>query len=268
MQRRRKHLTIGYGVVRQELSDGPVEAEPVALTTGVSEGTYFRNLLFEPLGFDSEAQGSIPLHVQTDSEAARRIALRAGVMPKVKHLGVRAFHCQEVFEEGRAHLHKVAGDQPGVSIPPDLFAKLVTVEWERVGPGESEQKGRPKAKEAEVQWTRLEKGRLFKDFKMRGRHGCFGRSFHCQPHNACRRKTSRDSPEENSYDVSQWTFHDAVNDVFGMLPRLVLCKYRKRWTEKEMTTSQAVIERNHDRVRILKKLGVKEVTTTTISEST
>eukprot|EP00971_Amphidinium_carterae_P008320 164229-Amphidinium_carterae.1 len=58
------------------------EAELIALTTGLS----------------------------ADSEAARCIALRAGVIPKVKHLGIRAL---------------------------------------QVGPSESENKGGPKAKEAE-----------------------------------------------------------------------------------------------------------------------
>eukprot|EP00971_Amphidinium_carterae_P211347 4193452-Amphidinium_carterae.1 len=40
---------------------------------------------------------------------------------------------------------------------------------------------------------------------------------------------------------------------------------RERWIEKEMTTSQAVIERDHDRA---KELGVTQVTITTIPEST
>eukprot|EP00971_Amphidinium_carterae_P047756 940464-Amphidinium_carterae.1 len=40
--------------------------------------------------------------------------------------------------------------------------------------------------------------------------------------------------------------------------------FRKRWTEKEMTISQAMMERDHDRV---KELGVKQVTITTIPES-
>eukprot|EP00971_Amphidinium_carterae_P350935 6491818-Amphidinium_carterae.1 len=88
------------------------EPELIALTTGLSEGMYVRNLLCELFGFDGETQGSIALHFHTDSKAARCIALRAGVIPKVKtvkHLGIGAPHCQQVFEEGRPRLHKVAG---------------------------------------------------------------------------------------------------------------------------------------------------------------
>eukprot|EP00971_Amphidinium_carterae_P002704 53506-Amphidinium_carterae.1 len=60
-------------------------AEKRTLTTGLSEGT-FRNLLCQLLGFDSEAKGPVPLHAHTDSEAARCIALKAGVIPK-RHQG-------------------------------------------------------------------------------------------------------------------------------------------------------------------------------------
>eukprot|EP00971_Amphidinium_carterae_P064833 1284651-Amphidinium_carterae.1 len=58
-------------------------------------------------------------------------------------------------DEGCAHLHKVAG----VANPADLLSK----------PAIPKSKSGPKAHEAEVQWTRLEKGRLFSDFGLRGR---------------------------------------------------------------------------------------------------
>eukprot|EP00971_Amphidinium_carterae_P202827 4024975-Amphidinium_carterae.5 len=90
-----------------------------------------------------------------DSEAVRCVALRAGVNPKVKHLGIRALHCQQVFKEGCARLHKVAG----IANPADLFTKpvraevmhrlLPLLELERVGPGESENKGAPEGSEVE-----------------------------------------------------------------------------------------------------------------------
>eukprot|EP00971_Amphidinium_carterae_P161880 3209050-Amphidinium_carterae.2 len=78
----------------------------IAPTLGLSEGTYVKTLLCELLDFDAGDRVSIPLHVHTDSEAARCIAFRTGVIFKVKHLGIRVLHCQQVFDEGQAHLLK------------------------------------------------------------------------------------------------------------------------------------------------------------------
>eukprot|EP00971_Amphidinium_carterae_P295335 5865131-Amphidinium_carterae.5 len=103
----------------------------------------------------SEAQGSIPLHVHTDSEVARCIPLRAGVIPKDKRLGIRALHCQQVCKEGRAHLHKVAGTHRSwVSNPENYFTKPVTAEvMHRLLP-----------------LLKLQsRTRMFKDLKLRGR---------------------------------------------------------------------------------------------------
>eukprot|EP00971_Amphidinium_carterae_P038474 756782-Amphidinium_carterae.1 len=125
----------------------------MALTTGL--------LLCELFGFDVDEKTLIPLHVHTDSKAVRSIALRGGVIPKVMHLGIRALHCQQVFEEGRAQKAQIRADVTQRLLP---LLKL-----ERVGLGESESKTGPKAREAEVQWTRGENGRMFRARKLRGR---------------------------------------------------------------------------------------------------
>eukprot|EP00971_Amphidinium_carterae_P195535 3880261-Amphidinium_carterae.2 len=115
-----------------------VEAELIALTTGLTEGTYVRNLLCELLDFDADDKASIPLHVHTDSAAGRCI----------------------VFEEGRAHLHKVVG----ITNPADPFTKPASAEAEGSQGIKMDQ-----THEAEVQWTRIEQGRMFRDLKLRGR---------------------------------------------------------------------------------------------------
>eukprot|EP00971_Amphidinium_carterae_P294869 5855182-Amphidinium_carterae.2 len=90
--------------------------------------------------------GGVDGHTNRHSEATRCIALRAGV--------IRGLHCQQAFEDGLARL-QVAG----VANPANLFTKPVSVEvmhcllplleLERVGLGESENKGERKAPEAE-----------------------------------------------------------------------------------------------------------------------
>eukprot|EP00971_Amphidinium_carterae_P338389 6475689-Amphidinium_carterae.1 len=202
------------------------EAERIALTTGLSEGTYVRNLLCELVGFDSEAQGSIPLHGHMDSEAARCLALRAGVIPKVKHLGIRALHCQQVFEEGRAHLHKLAA----VSIPADLFTKSVTVEvMHRLLP---------------LLKLRLEKGlagvAIASLATGTGAEAVLFGTLHSSGILLTRSsvaESTRGSPEENSYDLGQWTVHDAANDVLGILPRLVLWEEMGREGDDVMSSN-------------------------------
>eukprot|EP00971_Amphidinium_carterae_P260530 5168943-Amphidinium_carterae.1 len=91
----------------------------------------------------------------------------------------------------------------------------------------------------ELQWTRLEKGRMFKDLKLRGvfwQELPFSASPPVQRQGSVT-ESSRDSPDENSYDMGEWTFHYAVKDMLGILPRV-------------------------------KELGVKQVTITTTPEST
>eukprot|EP00971_Amphidinium_carterae_P070340 1391304-Amphidinium_carterae.2 len=129
----------------------------------------------ELLNFYADDKASVRLH-HTDSEAARCIALRVGSNPKVKHLGIRALHCQQVFEDSGRTCSLTQGCWDSKSSRPLHKAR----------PGESENKNGPQAREAEVQWACREGGRShfeqnFRDLKLRGRAACSGRSSHGKP---------------------------------------------------------------------------------------
>eukprot|EP00971_Amphidinium_carterae_P185306 3679537-Amphidinium_carterae.1 len=173
-----------------------------------------------------------------------------GVIPQGKHLGIRAFDCQQVFEEGN--------------------------------------KGGPKAKERRYNGHGLRKVRCSRT-KLRGYalagvviaslttraevvHEVAPTLVKSTGGGMLLTRSSvgeiiQDHPVENSYDMNHLMW---VSGLSIMLLTMCLgffrgCYFRKKWKEKEVATSQAVIERDHVRE---KELGVQQVTITTIPEST
>eukprot|EP00971_Amphidinium_carterae_P164138 3253996-Amphidinium_carterae.1 len=100
------------------------EAELQALNTGVLEAQQLQNHVTELLsmksGQDVQAWG---VTVYTDSTAARAIALKQGLSPKVKHLNIKQLYCQEFFQAEGHDLQKVSGKFN----PADLMTKAVDI---------------------------------------------------------------------------------------------------------------------------------------------
>eukprot|EP00971_Amphidinium_carterae_P352089 6492420-Amphidinium_carterae.1 len=100
------------------------EAELGALCTGILEAQQLRHLLAEILEQAESSQPVVNVVVYSDSSAARAIATRTGVSPRVKHLHIKHLHCQGFFEEKNNSLRTVRGSQN----PADLLTKPVSLE--------------------------------------------------------------------------------------------------------------------------------------------
>ena len=99
------------------MSLSSAEAELGALTTALQDGIFLKNLM-EELG------SKFTLNVFSDSSAARAIATRQGVSPRVKHLSIKSLFCQEVFGQNLAKLCRV-GTRDN---PADVLTKAVNHE--------------------------------------------------------------------------------------------------------------------------------------------
>ena len=104
------------------------EAELAALTTAIAEATFVRNLITEVIN-------EVPhVNFYSDSSAARSIAARRGVTPRVKHLAIKALYAQQYFAESGAKLLRVCTKEN----PADLMTKALPADasrkhWTRLG---------------------------------------------------------------------------------------------------------------------------------------